>query len=282
MGYIIDGKEVAKEERIKLKTFIEGTIKDGKRPPCLATILVGDDGGSKYYMKNQGNLCKDLGMNYETHVLPTNTSESELLELINMLNEDKDVDGIMLQVPLPPHIDEKKITSKISADKDVDGLTDINLGKFYKGESCFVPCTPQSAIALIKSTGAILQGKIAVVIGRSNIVGKPVAQLLLNENCTVIMCHSKTKGLSEMCKAADILVSAIGRPRYINSDFVKEGAIVIDVGTTMVEGKVTGDVDFESVKAVASYITPVPGGVGSMTTTILLKNTCEAYKKNVY
>ena len=188
----------------------------------------------------------------------------------------------MLQIPLPEGINEKNITPKISYKKDVDGLTDINTGRFFKGEEAFIPCTPQSIISLIKSTGCEIKGKNAVVLGRSNIVGKPAAQLLLNENATVTICHSKTKSLESICRNADILVCAIGKPGFVNGSFVKEGAIVIDVGTTMVNGKITGDVVFDDVISKASYVSPVPGGVGAMTTTILIKNTCEAYKKNVY
>jgi len=179
-------------------------------------------------------------------------------------------------------LDEKLITSELSYTKDVDGLTDINLGKFYKGEQSFIPCTPQSILHLIKSTGCDIQGKNAVIVGRSNIVGKPTAQLLLNENATVTICHSKTIDLKEVCRKADILVCALGKPEFITDEYVKEGAIVIDVGTTMVEGKVKGDVCFNDVIYKAKYVTPVPGGVGSMTTTMLIKNTCEAMIKNAH
>lgn len=281
MGKIIDGKLLAKAYREEISNFVENLKSEGKRPPCLTTILVGDDGGSTYYVKNQNKLCNEVGITANNITLASSTTTEKLLEIINRLNNSTEVDAIMLQVPLPKHIDEKLVTSCIAAAKDVDSLTDLNLGKFYKGEKSFIPCTPLSCIELIKSTGIDIQGKHAVVIGRSNIVGKPAAQLLLNENATVTICHSRTKNIKELCKSADILVAAIGKPHFVDESFIGEGSIVIDVGTTMVEGKVTGDVSFERAMEIASYVTPVPGGVGSMTTTMLLRNTCEAYKQNV-
>jgi methylenetetrahydrofolate dehydrogenase (NADP+) / methenyltetrahydrofolate cyclohydrolase len=282
MGICINGKELAKEYKDKIKFFIEDIKNKNSRIPCIATILVGEDGGSTYYVKNQNKLCDELGIMAKNFFLEETISEEELVALILNLNQDNGVDGIMLQVPLPKHLNEKVITSMISYTKDVDGLTDVNLGKFYKGDNSFVPCTARSIIELIKSTGCNISGKNAVVLGRSNIVGKPVAQLLLNENATVTICHSKTNNLKDLCKTADILVAAIGKPSFVTKDFVKEGAIIIDVGTTMVEGKVKGDVSFEEVIQVAAFVSPVPGGVGSMTTTMLIQNTCEAYNKNVY
>lgn len=282
MGMKIEGKKEALRIREDIKKTVEERKAQGLRVPCLATILVGNDGGSISYVKNQNKICEEIGVNYKNIVLEETIKEDELIELIEKLNNDKEIDGIMLQLPLPKGFNEKKITSVISYKKDVDGLTDINTGRLYKGESCFIPCTPQSIVALIKSTGCKIEGKSAVVIGRSNIVGKPVAQLLLNENATVTICHSRTKDLSKICSAADILVAAIGRPGFVKKDFVKEGAIVIDVGTTMVEGKIKGDVIYDEVIDIAAFITPVPGGVGSMTTTMLIRNTCEAAKLNVY
>lgn len=195
------------------------------------------------------------------------------------LNNDKDIHGIMLQVPLPKHINEKKVVNKISPLKDIDCLSSESVGKLYLGEEGFIPCTPNSVVTLLKSLNIDLCGKNAVVLGRSNIVGKPVAQLLLNENCTVTICHSRTKELKEVCSKADILVVAIGKPKFIDDSFIKEGAIVIDVGTSSFEGKITGDVDFEKVIDKAEYVTPVPGGVGALTTTLLIKNACEASMK---
>lgn len=282
MGNIIDGRLLAKSYRENIKKFVDMKKELGLRVPCLATILVGNDGGSLSYVKNQNKVCDEVGVIHKNIFLEDTVSEQELIQIIENLNADTSVDGIMLQIPLPEGINEKNVTSKISYRKDVDGLTDINTGKFYKGEEAFIPCTPQSIIFMIKSTGCDIKGKNAVVLGRSNIVGKPAAQLLLNENATVTICHSKTKSIKDICKNADILVSAIGKPGFVDGSFIKEGAVVIDVGTTMVNGRITGDIALDDVVSKASYVTPVPGGVGSMTTTILIKNTCEAYKKNVY
>lgn len=282
MGVSIDGKLVAARYKENIIAFTDSLVKEGKRVPCIAAIIVGEDGGSHYYLNNVIKLCSNLGIHTEVHEKKESIEQDELCELINKLNDDDNVDGIMFFLPLPKHIDEKIVTSLISYKKDIDCLTDINNGKFYKGEASFVPCTPMSVINLIKSTGIELTGKRAVVIGRSNIVGKPTLQLLLNENCTVTICHSKTINLKQICSEADILISAIGRPGFINEDFVKEGAIVIDVGTTSVNGKITGDVQYERVIDKAAYVTPVPGGVGALTTTMLINNVCEAYKRNVY
>ena len=282
MGNSFSGKNLALKHREKIKLFVENRKLKGEAIPCIATILVGEDGGSIFYINNQIKLCNELGIINKKFFLDQNIKEEELIKLIEKLNNDDNVSGIMLQVPLPKHLNEKKITSLISYKKDIDGLTDINTGRFYKGEKCFIPCTPKAVIEIIKSIGVPLAGKSAVVIGRSNIVGKPVAQLLLNENATVTICHSKTQNLKEICSNADILVVAMGKPKFVTSDFVKEGAIVIDVGTSMVDDKITGDVVFQDVIEKASIVTPVPGGVGAMTTTMLLKNACEALMENVY
>lgn len=282
MGSIIDGKQIAIKYQNEIIELVKNRIDRGLRVPCLATIIVGDDGGSIYYVTNQNRLCNKLGIEHKIFRLNQNVSRDEILKLISELNNDVNVDGIILQVPLPVYLDEKEITSSISYKKDVDGLTDVNTGKFYIGDKCFIPCTPKSVIELIKSTGVSINGMNAVVLGRSNIVGRPVFQLLLNENATVTICHSKTKNIKDVCSKADILVSAIGKPNFVDSSFIKDGAIVIDVGTTMVKGKVCGDVNFDESKGKAAFITPVPGGVGSMTTTMLLKNTCEAVDTNGY
>lgn len=282
MGEVISGKVIAEEIREEIKKSIEDAKDKGYRVPCLVTILVGNDGGSIYYLNNQRKLCEKLGLESKAILLEENIKEEELISLIKKLNEDKTVDGIMLQLPLPKNFNEALVTNSISPEKDVDGLTDYNNGKFYKGQDAFVPCTPRSVLYLIKSTGVDIKGKNAVVIGRSNIVGKPVAQLLLNENATITICHSKTQNIKEVCKNADIIVVAIGRPLFLDDSFVKEGAIVIDVGTSSVDGKITGDVDFEKVINKSGHLTPVPGGVGAVTTTLLLKNTCEAWERNVY
>lgn len=282
MGNIIDGKLIAEKFQSNIKDYIKKRAVKGLRAPCLVTIICGDDGGSLYYLNNQSRLCREVGIEHKIYKLSKDVSHYEIATLIQNLNNDGEIDGIMLQLPLPKHLDQREITSLIFPQKDVDGLTDINMGRFYKGEKCFVPCTPQGIIELIKSTGITIEGMHAVVIGRSNIAGKPAAQLLINENATVTLCHSKTKNIKDICKRADILVCAIGKPHYIDDSFIKDGAVLIDVGTTMINGKVCGDIDFDKVIKKASYITPVPGGVGSMTTTMLMKNTCEAAEINVY
>lgn len=281
MGMKIDGKQIAVTHRENIKARIEEKTLIGVRKPSMVAILVGNDGGSISYMKNQQKLSESLGVSYNSLILDETITQEELINKIKELNNDNTVDGIILQLPLPKNFDEKEVTSAICHNKDIDGLTDINTGRLYKGEKCFIPCTAKSILELIKYVENDIKGKNAVVIGRSNIVGKPVAQLLLNENATVTICHSKTKNLKEVCKDADILVAAIGRPGFVTKDFVKDGAIVIDVGTTMVDGKIKGDVCYDEVLEVASHVSPVPGGVGAMTTTMLLKNTCEAWNKNV-
>lgn len=282
MAVKLSGKELALSRKSSLKEVILKGVEEGKRQPALASVIVGEDGGSLSYIKGQRKVSEELGIKYDMRTFNGQITEEELIEEIKGLNSNKDVDGIIIQLPLPAHLDEDKILSYISADKDVDGLTDINFGKFCKGGEAFIPCTARSVLKLIKSTGENLEGKKTVVLGRSNIVGKPVAMLLLGENTTVSICHSKTENMKEICRGADILISAMGQPAYIKKDFIKEGAIVIDVGTTMVDGKVRGDVDFEEVSQVAGFITPVPGGVGAMTTTMLMENTYEAWIKNVY
>lgn len=276
MGQIIDGKLQAKKYREKIADFVEQRIKSGLKIPCIASIMVGNDGGSKYYLENQRKLSEKLGVKFESIILNENSLESDIIDVIIKLNKDNNVNGIMLQLPLPKHINEKNITSIISESKDIDGLTYENTGKFYRGEKAFVSCTPRSIMELIKSTGIDISGKNAVIVGRSNIVGKPVAQLLLNENATVTICHSKTKNLKDMCREADILVAAVGNPGLITGEYIKEGAVVIDVGTTVVDGKLKGDVCFDEVIESAAFVTPVPGGVGAMTTTMLILNVCEA------
>lgn len=280
MSIIIDGKKLAEGYKNEIAQYVKERVEKDLRVPCLAAVIVGNDGGSIYYMKNQQALCNKLGVNYRTVSLNEDIEELELLKVIKELNYDKNIDGIIIMMPLPKNIREKVITDAISPKKDVDGLTDVNTGLFYKGEKCFVPCTPRSVLEIVKNTGISIEGKNAVVIGRSNIVGKPAFQLLLKENATVTICHSRTKGIKDICRKADILVSAIGKPGFVTADFVKEGAVVVDVGTTMVNNKIMGDVDFENVKNIASYVTPVPGGVGSLTTTMLIKNVCEALEKN--
>lgn len=280
MGTKLSGKDLAVQHKSEIKELIASRVGKGKRPPRLVSIIVGEDGGSISYTRGQKKVSEELGILYETKMFSENISEDKLIDEIKELNEDNFVDGIIIQLPLPKALNEERVLDAVDVEKDVDGLTDFNLGKMYKDKNSFMPCTARSVLELIKSQVDI-KGKEAVIIGRSNIVGKPAAFLLLKENATITICHSKTIDIESVCKKADILVSAIGKPGFVTKDFVKEGAIVIDVGTTMVEGKVKGDVNFKEVIEVASLVTPVPGGVGAMTTTMLMKNTCEAWLKNV-
>lgn len=279
MGKRIDGKEIALEIKEEIKEFVNKRKENNLNVPKVASILVGNDGGSLFYLNNQEKVATSLGMEFEKVHLNEEVTEEELINKIDKLNNDNTVSGIILQLPLPKHIDEKKVISAISPKKDVDCLTFVNQGKLYMGEDTFMPCTPKSVLTILKSLNINLEGMEVVVIGRSNIVGKPAGALLLKENCTVTMCHSRTKNLREVCKRADILVVAIGKAKFVDESFVKDGAIVIDVGTNSVEGKITGDVDFDKVIDVASFVTPVPGGVGTLTTTLLMKNACEAIEK---
>ena len=280
MGEIIKGKNIADKIKLDISEFVNFRKANNLIIPKIASILVGEDGGSIYYINNQEKISKSLGVGFDKILFPSSISEEELINEIIDLNNREDISGIILQLPLPKEMNEKRVISNISADKDIDCLTYENVGKLYMGEKCFLPCTPNSVIRILKSLDITLEGKRAVVIGRSNIVGKPLSTLLLNENCTVTVCHSKTKNLKDVCKDADILISAIGKPKFIDDEFVKDGAIVIDVGTSSVDGKITGDVDFDKVIDKASFVTPVPGGVGALTTTLLIKNSCEALEKD--
>ena len=280
MGEIIKGKNIADKIKLDISEFVNFRKANNLIIPKIASILVGEDGGSIYYINNQEKISKSLGVGFDKILFPSSISEEELINEIIDLNNREDISGIILQLPLPKEMNEKRVISNISADKDIDCLTYENVGKLYMGEKCFLPCTPNSVIRILKSLDITLEGKRAVVIGRSNIVGKPLSTLLLNENCTVTVCHSKTKNLKDVCKEADILISAIGKPKFIDDEFVKDGAIVIDVGTSSVDGKITGDVDFDKVIDKASFVTPVPGGVGALTTTLLIKNSCDALEKD--
>lgn len=280
MGEIISGKTIATAYKEDIKNHIETLVAMGKRRPSLTSILVGNDGGSMSYIRGQRKVSEQLGIKYDLAVLEEDSGEEALIELIKSLNNDDRVDGIMLQLPLPSGYDEEKIIDLINPLKDIDGLTSVNLGRFYKGVKAFIPCTARSVMELLKSVCSI-KGKDAVVIGRSNIVGKPVSTLLTSASATVTVCHSQTKDLKGICSKADIIVSAVGKPGFITSDYVKNGAVVIDVGTTMVEGKVKGDVDFDGVIEKASFVSPVPGGVGAMTTTMMMKNLYDAWVENV-
>lgn len=275
MYTIIDGKKLAQKIRLELKTEAEKF----KTRPKLAVILVGNDPASKIYVRNKNKACEEVGINYEEHVLEETTKMEDLLQLIDRLNSDDSINGILLQAPLPKHLEINRAFEEISPIKDVDGFNPINVGKLLIGEDAFISCTPYGIIKMLEEYNISIQGKNAVVVGRSNIVGKPLAQCLLNKNATVIICHSKTENLSNYTKNADILISAVGKANLITADMVKEGATVIDVGMNRNDnGKLCGDVDFENVKEIASYITPVPGGVGPMTITMLMNNVIKAYK----
>lgn len=280
MGKIIDGKKVSQDIKEEIKSFIEERKTKGLRVPKIVSILVGNDGGSVYYINSQEKVATSLGVNFKKLLLSEDIKEDELISIIKDLNEDKEVDGIILQIPLPKNLNENKIINTISPNKDIDCLTFVNQGKLYNGEKVFLPCTPNSVVTLLERYNIEIEGKNVVVIGRSNIVGKPVAQLLLNKNATVTICHSRTNNLKDICKKADIIIVAIGKAKFINKEFVNENSIIIDVGTSSLNGKITGDVDFDDVINEVNMITPVPGGVGALTTTLLIKNSCEALKYN--
>lgn len=276
---IIDGKQLAAEIRADLKKQVERLKSEGIIPG-LAVILVGNDSASDTYVRMKAKACEKIGMHSEVIRLPQSTAEHELIGKIEQLNKRSDIHGILVQLPLPPQINEQTVIDYIHEDKDVDGFTPHNVGNLVIQDDGFIPCTPYGIMEMIKRTGTEIEGKHAVVVGRSNIVGKPVAILLLQENATVTICHSKTRQLSDITKLADILVVAIGKAEMIKKEHVKRGAIVIDVGMNRLEdGRLTGDVDYNEVKEVASYITPVPKGVGPMTITMLLFNTIKAAEK---
>ena len=280
MGYrLIDGKAIAKEIRQELKLEVEELKKDKGITPGLAVILVGDDPASQSYVRGKERAAGDVGIYSELHRMPEDTDQKELIDKVQELNNDPKIHGILCQLPLPGHLDESDVINTIRPEKDVDGFHPISVGNMHIGEECFLPCTPAGIIELLDRTGVEISGKDAVVVGRSNIVGKPVSMLLLGRHATVTICHSRTRDLAAKTAAADILVAAVGRPKMITADMVKDGAVVIDVGVNRVDKKLVGDVDFDAVKEKVSAITPVPGGVGPMTITMLLKNTIEAAKR---
>lgn len=272
---IIDGKGIAQEIRAELARRVAELTAQGKTPG-LHVILVGDNPASKVYVRNKQRACEEVGISSTVHRLAEETTQVELLGLIEDLNNDEKVHGILVQLPLPGHLDEEAVINAISPEKDVDGFHPLNVGKMYIGTGGVVPCTPAGVLELVKRTGVPIAGKHVVVIGRSNIVGKPAAFLFLKENATVTICHSRTADVAAEARRADILIAAVGRPQLVKKDWVKPGAVVIDVGINRVDGKLVGDVDFEEVKEVAGAITPVPGGVGPMTIAMLLKATVEA------
>lgn len=271
---ILDGKEIAKELRQRITTTIQKRAEAGFRRPGLAVVLVGNNPASEVYVHHKRKDCEEVGMMSFAHDLPAHTTETELLELIHRLNQAESVDGILVQLPLPPHIDSTRIIESIDPKKDVDGFHPYNIGRLAQSHPALRPCTPHGIMTLLKHTGENLEGKEAVVVGASNIVGRPMALELLMARCTVTICHSRTKNLSEKVKQADILVVAIGKREIVKSEWIKPGAIVVDVGMNRDEaGNLCGDIDFSSAKEKAGWITPVPGGVGPMTRAILLQNT---------
>ena len=276
---IIDGKKIAEKLRVELKKKIIEFKATYKSVPGLTVILIGEDPASKIYVKNKQKYAKDIGINSEVIKYPDSIDEKTVLEKISELNKDKKISGILVQLPLPKHINKKKIIDAILPDKDVDGFHPVNVGNLSSGYESKVPCTPLGCILLLREVEKDLKGKHAVIIGRSNLNGKPMAQLLLKENCTVTITHSKTKDLKNECKRADIIVAAVGQPKLVKGDWVKKGAIVIDVGINKTANGLEGDVDFGEVSKVVKAITPVPGGVGPMTIACLLSNTIECFKR---
>ncbi len=279
MAIIIDGKELAKKIRANLKIECE-ELKNKQINPKLAVIMVGDDLASKVYVRNKSKACEDVGIEYKEYLLSSNTKQKELIELIEKLNQDKRINGILLQSPIPANLDINEAFRTISPQKDVDGFNPVNVGKLVLNQDTFVSCTPYGIMKMFEKYNIDLTGKNVVILGRSNIVGKPLMHCCLNKNATVTVCHSKTQNLAQKAKEADILISAIGKAQFVTADMVKENAVVIDVGINRLEnGKITGDVDFENVKEKASYITPVPGGVGPMTIAMLMNNVIKATKR---
>lgn len=278
MAEIIDGKELAKKVRKELKKEVE-VLKENGINPKLAVIMVGNDPGSTVYVRNKSKACEKVGIEFEEFLFEESISEDELLELIEKLNQDDKVHGILLQCPVPKHIDVNKAFRAISPDKDVDGFNPINVGNLTIGVDAFISCTPYGVVKMLEEYNIETEGKNAVILGRSNIVGKPMIQCMLNKNSTVTVCHSRTKDIGEVIKRADIVIAAIGKPKFVKADMVKDGAVVIDVGINRLDdGTICGDVDYENVKEKASFITPVPGGVGPMTIAMLLNNVVKAAK----
>ena len=280
MSKIIDGKELAKKVRLELKDEVEKLKKDENIHPKLAVIMVGSDPASQIYVRNKSKACDEIGIEFEEFLLDENTTQKELLDLIDKLNENEKVNGILLQSPIPKNLDINEAFRRISPEKDVDGFNPVNVGKLTLGQKGFVSCTPSGVIKMLEEYNIDIEGKNAVVLGRSNIVGKPMSQCLLNKNATVTICHSKTKNINDITKNADIIVAAIGKKEFVKGDMVKEGEVAIDVGINRGEdGKLKGDVDFEEVSKKAYYITPVPGGVGPMTIAMLMTNVVKAAKE---
>ena len=282
MAKIIDGKAISADVRKEIKEAVEERVANGLCRPGLAVIIVGEDPASQVYVRNKKKGCEEVGFYSEVYELPAATTQDELNALVDKLNADEKIHGILCQLPLPKHLDENQVILRIEPKKDVDAFHPYNVGKIMIGDYSFLPCTPAGVMALLERSGIDVTGKECVVVGRSNIVGKPQAMLLLQKNGTVTICHSRTKNLADVCRRADILVAAIGKADFFTGDMVKDGAVVIDVGMNRrADGKLTGDVDFATVEPKASYITPVPGGVGPMTITMLMQNTLTAAKDSV-
>ena len=275
---LIDGKKVSGQIRNRLAEEVQELKKKTGKTPGLATVLVGDDPASAVYVRNKNKICGELGFHSFEQKLSADTSEEQLLQLVGELNSNKDIHGILVQLPLPDQIDSEKILQAIDPKKDVDGFHPVNVGKLVVGNALLTPCTPTGIIELLVHYDIEISGKHAVIIGRSNIVGKPVSMLLLQRNATITICHSRTQDLKGVTRSADIIVAAVGRANFVTEEMVSEGTVVIDVGINRVDGKLTGDVDFEPVSKKASHITPVPGGVGPMTIALLMENTLKAFK----
>ena len=279
MAKIIDGKAISKAVREEIAADVVAFKEKHGAAPGLAVIIVGNDPASQVYVRNKKRACEEVGFYSESYELPEDTRQEELVALVERLNNDDNINGILVQLPLPKHLNETEILLKIRPEKDVDAFHPYNVGKIMIGNHDFLPCTPAGVMVLLEQSGVEIAGKKCVVIGRSNIVGKPMAMLLLHANGTVTICHSRTQNLKEICRDADILVASIGKPEFVTGDMVKDGAVVVDVGINRLEsGRLVGDVSFSEVEPKASYITPVPGGVGPMTITMLLKNTLTAAK----
>ena len=281
MAEILDGKELSKKIRKELKAEVEELKLKGINPK-LAVILVGDDSASQVYVKNKSKACEKTGIDFEEYIFDANITEKELLDTIEKLNNDDSVHGILVQSPVPKHIDANKVFGTISPEKDVDGFHPINVGNLSIGKDCFISCTPYGIVKILEEYNIETEGKEAVILGRSNIVGKPMIQCMLNKNATVTVCHSRTKNIEEITRRADILIAAIGKAKFVKENMIKDGAVIIDVGINRLEdGTIVGDVDFEKAKEKASYITPVPGGVGPMTIAMLLNNVVKAAKNKL-
>lgn len=281
MAKIIDGKAISSALKENLRRETDALLAEGKRAPGLAVVIVGDNPASRVYVNNKHKACEAVGFHSEEYALPAAATQEDLLSLVRTLNKKSDIDGILVQLPLPKHLDERAVIEAIDPQKDVDAFHPENAGRLLIGQPAFLPCTPAGVMEMLKAEGIDPNGKSCVIIGRSNIVGKPMALLLLQKNGTVTVCHSHTENLAEICRRADILVSAVGKAKFVTADMVKPGAVVIDVGMNRNEaGKLCGDVDFDAVAEKAGWITPVPGGVGPMTIAMLLQNTMTAYRKN--